>query len=128
MPFRRLRRNKKSAARFAHRHDRKPDYLHASLRAHVRGAYGMKKYTIYLGDSAAGRDRFGESRGAGALSAGALAGMTSVAAGFQLGQPAFSWQWRATDCFRHTLRASFAFSHALHHNHRTGIAVAEWRC
>ena len=49
---------------------------------------GMKKYTIYLGDSAAVATAFGGTRWAQALvSAGALAGMTSVLLVFQLGQP-----------------------------------------
>src|SRR6266403_3086890 len=49
---------------------------------------GMKKYTIYLGDSAAVATAFGGKQWAQALvSAGALAGMTSVLLVFQLGQP-----------------------------------------
>ena len=49
---------------------------------------GMKKYTIYLGDSAAVATAFGGKPWAQALvSAGALAGMTSVLLVFQLGQP-----------------------------------------
>src|SRR5256714_10072332 len=49
---------------------------------------GMKKYTIYAGDSAAVATAFGGTRWAQALvSAGALAGMTSVLLVFQLGQP-----------------------------------------
>jgi APA family basic amino acid/polyamine antiporter len=49
---------------------------------------GMKKYTVYLGDSAAVATAFGGKPWAQALvSAGALAGMTSVLLVFQLGQP-----------------------------------------
>jgi APA family basic amino acid/polyamine antiporter len=49
---------------------------------------GMKKYTVYLGDSAAVATAFGGRPWAQALvSAGALAGMTSVLLVFQLGQP-----------------------------------------
>jgi basic amino acid/polyamine antiporter, APA family len=49
---------------------------------------GMKKYTIYAGDSAAVATAFGGTRWAQALvSAGALAGMSSVLLVFQLGQP-----------------------------------------
>jgi APA family basic amino acid/polyamine antiporter len=49
---------------------------------------GMKKYTIYLGDSAAVATAFGGRPWAQALiSAGALAGLTSVLLVFQLGQP-----------------------------------------
>jgi APA family basic amino acid/polyamine antiporter len=49
---------------------------------------GMKKYTIYAGDPAAVATAFGGTRWAQALvSAGALAGMTSVLLVFQLGQP-----------------------------------------
>ncbi|MEY2544917.1 MAG: basic amino acid/polyamine antiporter, family [Verrucomicrobiota bacterium] len=49
---------------------------------------GMKKYTIYLGDAAAVATAFGGRPWAQALvSAGALAGMTSVLLVFQLGQP-----------------------------------------
>jgi APA family basic amino acid/polyamine antiporter len=48
----------------------------------------MKKYTVYAGDSAAVATAFGGTRWAQALvSAGALAGMTSVLLVFQLGQP-----------------------------------------
>ena len=49
---------------------------------------GMKKYTVYLGDSAAVATAFDGKPWAQALvSAGALAGMTSVLLVFQLGQP-----------------------------------------
>ncbi|MEY2438653.1 MAG: basic amino acid/polyamine antiporter, family [Verrucomicrobiota bacterium] len=49
---------------------------------------GIKKYTVYLGDSAAVATAFGGRPWAQALvSAGALAGMTSVLLVFQLGQP-----------------------------------------
>jgi basic amino acid/polyamine antiporter, APA family len=49
---------------------------------------GIKKYTIYLGDSAAVATAFAGRPWAVALvSAGALAGMTSVLLVFQLGQP-----------------------------------------
>src|ERR1700730_5532489 len=49
---------------------------------------GIKKYTVYLGDSAAVATAFGGKPWAQALvSAGALAGMTSVLLVFQLGQP-----------------------------------------
>ena len=49
---------------------------------------GMKKYTVYLGDSAAVATAFSGKPWAQALvSAGALAGMTSVLLVFQLGQP-----------------------------------------
>jgi len=49
---------------------------------------GMKKYTIYLGDPAAVATAFSGRAWAQALvSAGALAGMTSVLLVFQLGQP-----------------------------------------
>jgi len=49
---------------------------------------GIKKYTIYLGDSAAVATAFAGRPWAQALvSAGALAGMTSVLLVFQLGQP-----------------------------------------
>src|SRR5947209_6333702 len=49
---------------------------------------GIKKYTIYLGDSAAVATAFASKPWAQALvSAGALAGMTSVLLVFQLGQP-----------------------------------------
>ncbi len=49
---------------------------------------GVKKYTAYLGDSAAVATAFAERPWAQALvSAGALAGMTSVLLVFQLGQP-----------------------------------------
>src|SRR5437762_3960074 len=49
---------------------------------------GMKKYSVYAGDSAAVATAFGGTRWAQALvSAGALAGMTSVLLVFQLGQP-----------------------------------------
>ena len=49
---------------------------------------GMKKYTVYAGDPAAVATAFGGTRWAQALvSAGALAGMTSVLLVFQLGQP-----------------------------------------
>jgi APA family basic amino acid/polyamine antiporter len=49
---------------------------------------GIKKYTIYLGDPAAAATAFASQRWAAALvSAGALAGMTSVLLVFQLGQP-----------------------------------------
>jgi APA family basic amino acid/polyamine antiporter len=49
---------------------------------------GMKKYTIYAGDAAAVATAFGGTRWAQAVvSAGALAGMTSVLLVFQLGQP-----------------------------------------
>ena len=49
---------------------------------------GIKKYTVYLGDSAAGATAFASKPWAQALvSAGALAGMTSVLLVFQLGQP-----------------------------------------
>jgi APA family basic amino acid/polyamine antiporter len=49
---------------------------------------GIKKYTVYAGDSAAVATAFGGTRWAQALvSAGALAGMTSVLLVFQLGQP-----------------------------------------
>jgi len=49
---------------------------------------GIKKYTIYLGDPAAAATAFASRPWAEALvSAGALAGMTSVLLVFQLGQP-----------------------------------------
>src|SRR5205814_1578611 len=49
---------------------------------------GIKKYTVYAGDAAAVATAFGGTRWAQALvSAGALAGMTSVLLVFQLGQP-----------------------------------------
>ena len=49
---------------------------------------GMKKYTTYLGDSAAVATAFAGKPWAQALvSAGALAGLTSVLLVFQLGQP-----------------------------------------
>jgi APA family basic amino acid/polyamine antiporter len=49
---------------------------------------GMRKYTDYLGDSAAVATAFAGRRWAQALiSAGALAGLTSVLLVFQLGQP-----------------------------------------
>lgn len=49
---------------------------------------GIKKYTVYAGDSAAVATAFGGTRWAQALvSAGALAGMSSVLLVFQLGQP-----------------------------------------
>ena len=49
---------------------------------------GIKKYTIYLGDAAAVATAFASKPWAQALiSAGALAGMTSVLLVFQLGQP-----------------------------------------
>jgi basic amino acid/polyamine antiporter, APA family len=49
---------------------------------------GMKKYTVYAGDSAAVATAFGGTRWAQALvSAGALAGMSSVLLVFQMGQP-----------------------------------------
>jgi APA family basic amino acid/polyamine antiporter len=49
---------------------------------------GMKKYTAYLGDSAAVATAFAAKPWAQALiSAGALAGLTSVLLVFQLGQP-----------------------------------------
>jgi APA family basic amino acid/polyamine antiporter len=49
---------------------------------------GMKKYTVYLGDPAAVATAFSGRHWAQALvSAGALAGMTSVLLVFQLGQP-----------------------------------------
>ena len=49
---------------------------------------GIKKYTVYLGDSAAVATAFASKPWAQALvSAGALAGMTSVLLVFQLGQP-----------------------------------------
>jgi APA family basic amino acid/polyamine antiporter len=49
---------------------------------------GMKKYTAYLGDSAAVASAFAAKPWAQALiSAGALAGLTSVLLVFQLGQP-----------------------------------------
>ena len=49
---------------------------------------GIKKYTVYLGDPAAAATAFASKPWAEALiSAGALAGMTSVLLVFQLGQP-----------------------------------------
>lgn len=49
---------------------------------------GIKKYTVYMGDSAAVATAFASKPWAQALiSAGALAGMTSVLLVFQLGQP-----------------------------------------
>jgi APA family basic amino acid/polyamine antiporter len=49
---------------------------------------GMKKYTTYLGDSAAVATAFaGKSWAQALISAGALAGLTSVLLVFQLGQP-----------------------------------------
>jgi APA family basic amino acid/polyamine antiporter len=49
---------------------------------------GLKKYTVYLGDSAAVATAFASKPWAQALvSAGALAGMTSVLLVFQVGQP-----------------------------------------
>ncbi|MBV9657231.1 MAG: amino acid permease [Verrucomicrobia bacterium] len=49
---------------------------------------GMKKYTVYLGDSAAVATAFsGKPWVQAVVSAGALAGMTSVLLVFQLGQP-----------------------------------------
>src|SRR5882724_6957720 len=49
---------------------------------------GIKKYTVYLGDPAAAATAFASKPWAEALiSAGALAGMTSVILVFQLGQP-----------------------------------------
>ena len=49
---------------------------------------GIKKYSVYLGDPAAAATAFASKRWAQALvSAGALAGMTSVLLVFQLGQP-----------------------------------------
>ena len=49
---------------------------------------GILKYTVYLGDSAAVATAFASKPWAQALvSAGALAGMTSVLLVFQLGQP-----------------------------------------
>lgn len=49
---------------------------------------GVKKYTVYLGDSAAVATAFASKPWAQALiSAGALAGLTSVLIVFQLGQP-----------------------------------------
>jgi APA family basic amino acid/polyamine antiporter len=49
---------------------------------------GIKKYTVYLGDPAAAATAFASQPWAEALvSAGALAGMTSVLLVFQLGQP-----------------------------------------
>ena len=49
---------------------------------------GIKKYTVYLGDAAAVATAMGSTKWAQALvSAGALAGMTSVLLVFQLGQP-----------------------------------------
>jgi APA family basic amino acid/polyamine antiporter len=59
---------------------------------------GIKKYTIYLGDSAAVATAFASKPWAQALvSAGALAGMTSVLLFFQLGQPRFHVA-RGMDC------------------------------
>src|SRR6201999_91675 len=49
---------------------------------------GMKKYSVYLGDSAAIATAFeGKAWVQAIVSAGALAGMTSVLLVFQLGQP-----------------------------------------
>ena len=67
---------------------------------------GIKKYTIYLGDSAAVATAFEGKPWAQALvSAGALAGMTSVLLVFQLGSRAFLWPWPAMAYYRHTSRA-----------------------
>ena len=59
---------------------------------------GMRKYTTYLGDPAAVATAFAAYPWAQALiSAGALAGITSVLLVFSLVNLASSWRWRETD-------------------------------
>ena len=69
---------------------------------------GMKKYTTYLGDSAAVATAFAGKPWAQALiSAGAL-GRTDLGACsfFNSGSRAFSWPWRAMDCCHNILPGS----------------------
>ena len=79
---------------------------------------GIRKYTDYTGDSAAVATAFAGARWAQALvSAGALAGMTSVLLVFQLGQPrifmAMSRDGLLPQVFA---RLHLEISHALHHD------------
>ena len=77
-----------SAARFAHRHDREPHHLHAALCADVGRAHRHQKIHGLPRRFRGGRDGLREQTWAQALvSAGALAGLTSVLLVFQLGQP-----------------------------------------
>ncbi len=80
---------------------------------------GMKKYTIYLGDSAAVATAFAGKPWAQALvSAGALAGMTSVLLVFQLGQPRiFMAMARDGLLPQYFCQDPSAFSDALRHHH-----------
>jgi APA family basic amino acid/polyamine antiporter len=81
---------------------------------------GIKKYTVYLGDSAAVATAFASKPWAQALvSAGALAGMTSVLLVFQLGQPRI-FMAMARDGL---LPQYFA---RLHHRYRTPYITTIW--
>ena len=79
---------------------------------------GMKKYTIFLGDSAAVATAFAAKPWAQALiSAGALAGLTSVLLVFQLGQPRIFMAMARDGLLPRIFRAHPpALSHALHHD------------
>src|SRR5216117_3733483 len=67
---------------------------------------GMRKYTTYLGDPAAVATAFADRPWATALiSAGALAGITSVLLVFQLGQPRIFMAMARDGCSRNTLPA-----------------------
>jgi APA family basic amino acid/polyamine antiporter len=81
---------------------------------------GIKKYSVYLGDPAAAATAFASKPWAEALvSAGALAGMTSVLLVFQLGQPRI-FMAMARDGL---LPAYFA---RLHHRYRTPHITTIW--
>jgi len=78
---------------------------------------GIKKYTVYLGDSAAVATAFASKPWAQALvSAGALAGMTSVLLVFQVGQPRiFMAMARDGLLPEYFAKNSPPLSHAAHH-------------
>jgi len=81
---------------------------------------GIKKYSVYLGDPAAAATAFASKPWAQALvSAGALAGMTSVLLVFQLGQPRI-FMAMARDGL---LPVYFA---RLHHRYRTPYVTTIW--
>ena len=78
---------------------------------------GMKKYTVYAGDAAAVATAFGGTRWAQALvSARTCRNDLSPARVPTRTTPYLQWLWRATDCCRHTLRASTRVFVRSHHH------------
>ena len=80
--------NEEPATRYADRHDRQPRDLHAAVRPDVRCADRDQEIHGLSGRFGRGGDGVcGQTWAQALVSAGALAGMTSVLLVFQLGQP-----------------------------------------